>query len=354
MLSGLFLPLMTDRYKLIPLLRFSQLAQLGLLLVLLLLFIQESTPFILTAVFIILFFISFFNGLFSPIKSTLVKSIVHESMRVKAISFIASIDQTFLFVGWTFGGLVLSLLGKETTLMITFCLILLSMAALFLIEGSSTSVMNTREGLISKLTSGWKYLFQHPGLRTLIILDLLEALVGSIWMGAVTLTFVEEALHKGETWWGYINGGYYLGTIVGGFMVYRLSKIMRGRLVLFMLSGSIIFGLLTFTYGFISHPYLALIIVLFMGPAYQIRDLAQETMFLNSTNEDTLTKMLAAKSTLIQFIFIFSIIGIGALTDLIGVRLVYILSGCLLIASSIYGFFHLHIGKKGISLETEC
>ena len=86
---------------------------------------------------------------------------------------------------------------------------------------------------------------------------------------------------------------------------------------------------------------------------YQIRDLAQETMFQNSAAESTLTKIISAKSTLVQLIFIFSILGIGALTDLIGVRLVYILSGCLLILSSLFGYIHLHIRRKGISLESD-
>jgi hypothetical protein len=76
-------------------------------------------------------------------------------------------------------------------------------------------------------------------------------------------------------------------------------------------------------------------------------------MIQNSASEKTLTKILAAKSALIQLIFIFSIIGIGVLTDLIGVRLVYILSGCLLMSSALFGFFHLYIRKKGVSLETE-
>ncbi|GKU77362.1 hypothetical protein [Paenibacillus sp. L3-i20] len=88
-------------------------------------------------------------------------------------------------------------------------------------------------------------------------------------------------------------------------------------------------------------------------PFYQVRDLAQETMFQNSADEHTLTKILAAKSALLQFIFIFSVIGIGVLTDLIGVRLVYILSGFVLFISSLIGFFHLYVRKKGLPLEQE-
>jgi hypothetical protein len=184
-------------------------------------------------------------------------------------------------------------------------------------------------------------------------MDLMEAWVGTLWVGAVTLTYVQDALGKGETWWGYINGGYYLGTILGGILVYRFSKVLQGRLTSFMLFGSAAFGILTFAYGFVSEPFIALLLVLLMGPSYQMRDLAQETIFQNSAEEGTLTKILSARSTLVQLIFIASILGIGALTDLIGVRLVYILSGCLLIFSSIFGFINLQLRKKGTSLENE-
>ncbi|GAJ45535.1 hypothetical protein GT2_40_00180 [Parageobacillus thermoglucosidasius NBRC 107763] len=38
-----------------------------------------------------------------------------------------------------------------------------------------------------------------------------------------------------------------------------------------MLTGSVIFGLLTFAYGFVTNSYLALLLMLFMGSAYQIK-----------------------------------------------------------------------------------
>jgi MFS family permease len=353
MVSGMVLPTISDRFKLPTLLMLSQLTQLVFFSGLIILIHQQLSVFILMLVFVVMSFISFFNGFFSPIKSSIVRAIVSESDRVRANSLISSIDQTFLFAGWTFGGLLLSILGKEITLGIAFSLILLSIGSLCMVKVNETSNIESKDGLISRLTAGWKYLFQHQGLRIIIAMDLTEAFVGTIWIGAVTLTYVEEALEKSETWWGYINGAYYLGTIIGGFMVYRLSKMMRGRLAIFMIFGSMMFGLLTFIYGFVSNPYLALFLVLLMGPSYQIRDLAQETMFQNSANEKILTKILAAKSALIQLIIIFSIIGIGVLTDLIGVRLVYILSGCLLMSSSLFGFVHLYVRKKGLSLESE-
>ncbi|MFE8697616.1 MFS transporter [Cytobacillus sp. FJAT-53684] len=351
--SGIVLPVVSDRWKLTYLLIFAQVTQLLLLAGLFVLFHKKLTVAILVMIFILLSIISFFNGFFSPIKSSLVKVIVPENARVKANSLISSVDQTFLFAGWTFGGVVLAFWGKETTFVITFGLVVISIMCLFLVKVQSSLHIKSQEGFRTRITSGWKYLFQHSGLRILIIMDLMEAWVGTIWIGAVTLTFAQEALGKGETWWGYINGGYYLGTILGGLLVFRFSKWMQGRLTIFMLAGSFLFGLLTLMYGFVSQPYLALVLVLLMGPSYQLRDLAQETMFQNSTDDHTLTKILAARSTLVQFIFIFSIIGIGTLTDLIGVRMIYIMSGGLLLLSALYGFVHLHIYEKGKSLEMD-
>lgn len=353
MLSTIYLPTISDKFKPPQLLMYSQLSQLIFLFVLYGSFLQEINTINIIIIFILLGLISFFNGFFSPVKSSMVRSIVSESHRVKANSLISSVDQTFLFAGWTFGGVLLAFLGKQTTLFITICLIIISIFSLSLVKVRMASEVQSQEGIITRIAVGWKYLFKHKGLRILIIMDLMEAWVGTIWIGAVTLTYVQDALGKGETWWGYINGGYYLGTILGGILVYHFSNNLRGRLTTFMLIGSATFGILTLAYGFVSEPFIALLLVLLMGPSYQMRDLAQETMFQNSADEGTLTKILSAKSTLVQLIFIVSILGIGALTDLIGVRLIYVLSGSLLIFSSLFGFINLQLRGKGVALETE-
>ncbi|NBI30416.1 MFS transporter [Chengkuizengella marina] len=354
MFSSIYLPLISDKYKSTTILKVSQLAQIFILVGLYSLFFQKLSFSIYILFFLLLACISFLNGFFSPLKSSIVRSIVPESTRVKANSFIATVDQTFLFAGWTLGGLMLSLLGKEVTLMFTFFLTLLSMISLFIVrvEKHITKTQEQKK-LFKTFTYGWKYLLKNKGLRVLVLMDIMESWVGTIWIGAVTLTFVQEVLGKGEAWWGYINGGYYFGTLIGGLFVYRLSNIMKGHLTTFMLTGSFIFGILTIVYGLNTNAYVALLLVVIMGPSFQIRDLAQETMYQNSADEKTLTKVLAAKSSLVQLIFIFSIMGVGILTDLIGVKLIYILSGILLIFSAMFGFVHLVLKKQGKKLEKD-
>ncbi|WP_264740434.1 MFS transporter [Cytobacillus firmus] len=351
MISNILLPSISDRFQPVNLLKCSQISQIVLITGLMILFSQQMTDVMLMTIFLVLALVSFFNGIFSPIKMSMVKAVVPKEQRVKANSLLSSVDQTFLFAGWTFGGILLAFLGKQSTLIITIILLVSSILSLFLIKISQSPAVNSNVRMLSSLTAGWKLLFQDKGLRVLIIMDLIEAWAGTIWIGAITLTYVEDALGKGESWWGYINGGYYLGTIAGGILIYRLSYLLQGRLIIFMLIGSSAFGILTFGYGFVSNPFLALLLVLLMGPSYQLRDLAQTTMYQNRSDETTLTKILAAKSVLNELIFVFSILGIGVLTDLIGVRLIYILSGVLLIISSIFGFFQLKLQGKGNALE---
>jgi hypothetical protein len=172
-------------------------------------------------------------------------------------------------------------------------------------------------------------------------MDMIELFGGSIWIGAVTLVFVQDALGQDEKWWGYINSAYYSGTILCGILVWKLSKVVNQHLVLFIVIGSVGVSILTVIYSFVSLPVIALFLVILMGPLYQVRDIAQNTFIQITINKDDLGKYLAAKATINQAIFSLSIFIIGLLVDLVNARFVYMFSGLLLLSSGIYGYFKL-------------
>ncbi|WP_156478356.1 MFS transporter, partial [Cytobacillus firmus] len=151
MISTIFLPIISDKFKPPKLLMYSQMSQLILLFVLFELFLQVINTINIIIIFILLGFISFFNGFFSPVKSSIVKSIVSRSHRVKANSLISSVDQTFLFAGWTFGGVLLAFLGKQNTLFITICLIIISILSLSLVKANMSSKVESQEGIITRI-----------------------------------------------------------------------------------------------------------------------------------------------------------------------------------------------------------
>lgn len=349
MLGSATLPVFSNKVKFRTLLITSQIFQFLFLSSLLFVYTSSYSSIILLYSFIIVGGVSFFNGWFSPLKSTIIKSIVSEDKRVQANSLLSTVDQTFQFVAWAFGGLLLAFLGKSITLGITLCLIMISLISFLSLRthGNSKEQINN-ESLLKSLTNGWSYLFKNPKLRVLIIMDLIESWAGMIWIAAISLAFVKEALHKGEPWWGYINGAYYLGTMIGGFIIYRLSKKLQGNLLFFMFLGATLYGALTFIYGFISNPIIALIVVVFMGPAYILRDLSQETIFQNEVDENTLSKIMSARSAIVQFIFMLSILAVGTIAEVFGSRFVYISAGSLLLVSTMYGSYQLLFRNKKI------
>lgn len=133
---------------------------------------------------------------------------------MQANSLLSTIDQTFLFAGWSLGGFVLSLTGFTYSLFITAGLLFLSFVCLLFIKEAHTYKQPEKRSVV-KLMEGWRFLWIHKRIRALVIMDIIESLVGTIWIGAITLSFVKEVLGKGEAWWGYINGAYYFGSIVG-------------------------------------------------------------------------------------------------------------------------------------------
>lgn len=350
LLSGLSVPLLADTYRSIHIMRSVQMMQIGMLVGLYVLLTQEFTVTVLTMGFIIVGIISFFNGFFTIFKTSVVRSLVSDSQRMQANSLLSTIDQTFLFAGWSLGGFVLSLTGSTQSLFITAGLLSISFVCLLFIKEVHT-YKQTQNRRAAKLMEGWRFLWIHKRIRALVIMDIIESLVGTIWIGAITLSFVKEVLEKGEAWWGYINGAYHFGSIVGGIIVYRMSSMVKGRLLLFMFLGSISYAVLTGFYGLVTNPYLALVLLIMMGPAYQLRDVAQETIYQNTCSNGMLPKVIAAKSTLVQAVFILSIAFVGTVADLFGVRFVYLFSSFILLLTALTGMAALMYNKHSIEID---
>ena len=114
------------------------------------------------------------------------------------------------------------------------------------------------------LLEGWKLLFQNPSLRTVTCMDLIETFAGTIWMGAITMAYVTTVLHKGEEWWGFINTSYYVGTLIGGLLAWKMSTYIQNNLIRSMAVGSLLFSILTFLYGMTSSGFIALFLCVLM------------------------------------------------------------------------------------------
>jgi MFS family permease len=307
-------------------------------------FISEHISYLLFMVLVI----SFIEGWGNPLLSSFVPKVVEKEKLVKANSSLAVTSQIVQFSGYTLTGFIVIQFGHMITLIGTAILLWSALVCLYIISISikTEQTLDRPKSKWIAIKEGWWHLWSNKTLRLVTIMDVIEGMAGTIWVGAITLVYVKEVLHQDVQWWGYINASYYIGTILGGILVMWLSSKIQRNLVFYMALGSIFFSLFTLLYGLNSVPILALVLCVLMGPAYQLRDVSQQTAIQSNADSEILPKVYASRSIILSTITSISIAIFGFIADFLGIRWVYILGSCLIASSALLSFTLLKVKRK--------
>ncbi|ENQ3106964.1 Major Facilitator Superfamily protein [Bacillus sp. 491mf] len=334
LLAGLSAPLILQNISTSKALVNLQITK-GILITLLLLgftFLTSHTYILFTYIMIL----SFVEGWGNPLLNSIVPQIVLKEELVKVNSLFSISNQAVQIGGYTLTGFFVVKIGYTPTLLITTILLWISIVCLYIAIRSLYNEIRENEGA-SKWTlmkEGWIHIWSNSTLRLVTLMDVIEGIAGQIWVGAITLVYVKEILHKGEQWWGYINASYYIGTIAGGLITIYLAKKIQKNLIISMAAGSFLFSVLTLLYGLSSIPVLSLILCIAMGPAYQIRDVAQQTAFQTNIDVPLLPKVYASRDVLLSTVSSISIFIVGVIAEYLGIRMVYIFGAVLICISA--------------------
>ena len=87
-----------------------------------------------------------------------------------------------------------------------------------------------------------------------------------------------------------------------------------------------------------SSGFIALFLCVLMGPCYQIRDISQTTVLQSSVEPTLLSKMYTAHGALLSTASGISMLSVGIITDMFGVRTIYIISAFLILCSACLSF----------------
>lgn len=166
-------------------------------------------------------------------------------------------------------------------------------------------------------------------------MDILETIAGAVWIAAILYIYVETALHEGEQWWGFINGAFFIGLLVGSIICMKYSTVTDTYKQYFIGYGAFISGILTILFGSISFPLLAIIISVGIGLTSQLKNIPQQTIIQRSVPKEKLLTVYTSLGTVGTGLFGISSLAIGIAVDLVGVRIVFILSGVLLLLVSL-------------------
>ena len=328
-ISGIISPLFLERFRLLPLLVTSQGSQ-TLLIGLLILSINywENTSFLTAIIWLFIILLAFFDGWTNPARNSLVPRLVKKEKLVKANGLLSTSDQTVLLIGWSAGGLLIELLGEHRVFWLTAVCFLISTLSLFLIHDpkSKEKVSAGKRSHREAMKEGWSLLFNHPILKRLAVIDFLDYTASSVWIGAITLTFVDKVLQQQHTWWGFLNSSYFLGTMIGGMLVIRYSKSIEKRLYKILILSGFVSILLKVMFGFIIWPAASLVTIFFLGFPYQAKGVAKKTLYQLHTTLDTMPKVFSAQYALCCVAYGTSCFLMGWIADHFSVQWVYIIA----------------------------
>ncbi|MBE0336778.1 MFS transporter [Paenibacillus sp. 23TSA30-6] len=376
MISGFLAPLILARFQLPFILFVSQFGQLAFFALLLGHLWSAGPSPVWVLVFTLVAAMSFLDGWTTPARNALIPRLASGEGLMRANSLVSVSDQTVQLAGWGLSGVLVAMLGSEKTLLVAGGLYMVAMIFTSLIrdplEGkahyllqpvtrvrsgdslASTSPAQLEDTLYGPesespalppkrkkeiLREGWSLIGASRRLKALIFMDMIDLLGGSVWVGAFTLAFAQQVLHKSEAWWGYINAAYFAGAIGGGIIVLASVKYLQRRLLPAMLVGMACYGLLTAWYALNTLPPLTLLIVLLMGLPAEMSVVSRRTMMQMSVSAHDLPKVLSAQATLTSMTFCISLLLMGWIADHLGIVNLYLFSALLTLIAVIYGIF---------------
>ncbi|MNC17814.1 enterobactin exporter EntS [compost metagenome] len=353
--SGLVAPIILGRFRLTRILLFSQLGQFVIftLLLLYLWTVPEQRSFLF--IFVLVFGMSFLDGWTNPARNALVPRLATGEGLMRANGLTAVSDQVVKCAGWALSGIIVAWLGSLDTLLIASCCYLVAATVTSFIRdpldhqesGSESPASATRPAAAGskgsywkELGEGWGIIWHNRRIRSLMIVDSIDTIGGTSWLGVFILAYVTQVLHKDASWWGFMNASFFSGTILGGVLVVGLVKRLQKNSFLYMLGALFVYVLITVVFALNTIPAAALVLFAVSGLPVQMAGIIRRTLLQTSAPAAQLPKVMAGIDVLTNLAFGLSLLFLGWYADRFGMVQVYLLAAAMTTIAVLIGWFY--------------
>ncbi|MGE7023371.1 MFS transporter [Solibacillus cecembensis] len=328
-ISSLLTPLLVEKLNLKWLLAGSQIAKTILIFILgfMLIGLTAANYYF---IFLIIGLIAFFDGCANPIRQTLTLYYVKPEHLIQANGISETITQVIQAGMWFVGSSLLIIMSSQQLIWLVGCLFVIASILLCHLERVNNLETTELKGKLEKIKEGWKTLSNTPVLRRIAWIEFLETIAGTVWIAAILYVFVNDALNVDEKWWGFINGAFFLGLILGSVYCIKFSSFVEKKLGTFIFVGSFASFLFTLLFSLNSIPIISLLLSLCVGLFGQIKYIPQQTVIQTSVSKEQLSTVYTSLGAIGTGIFGVGSLVMGVLADLLGIRIVFVISGLLL------------------------
>lgn len=325
--SGLLVTRMIHRFKLKNILITTSLLRI-LIVINIYFFITSDLSYQIYIVMGLLVIQSFLSAWSAPARQSLIPLIFTSDQLRKVNTFVSTTNEIIRAIGWSIGGVLSLYLGMSVLIIIIVILLMLSVVFISFIK------YNQYVSSGKQKVKGFKSLASNKVVLNITLVDMLEGVSNTIWTSALLLSFTIYVLEAGEIIWGYINGAYFAGSIIGGLALVTFFKEKEFDLFKLIMICGYIMGGLTLVMTAAGSVWIVIFAAFFIGPIYQIREVYQITALQIHTNDKNRTNIFSARAALLTPWNGVVVMLMGFVADAAGITMVYLASGIIYILSS--------------------
>ncbi len=189
------------------------------------------------------------------------------------------------------------------------------------------------------MVDGFRYLRQHRLARTLITVEFLESWSHGSWTSVLMLSFTLQALGAGVDAWGYQNGGYFAGQIIGALFALASARYLGKHPGWMIIANGFLMSLLTLAYAVSDSVAVAVLISIALGPPFALRDVAQDALLQTTVATNMLGRIYALREMFARMALLVGGLLFAQLADQIGIRAIYLLSALLYGLTAFYALW---------------
>ncbi|MFL1997069.1 MFS transporter [Lysinibacillus irui] len=337
LISSLLTPIFTTKCPLNRLLTISQGFKTAVLVGLASYVEWVGAKPIVVYIYVMIAIIALLDGCANPIRQSLLPHYVEEKDLLRANSIAESVIQSIQVGSWFVGSSLLILFTPSQLLWVVVFLFFLATVLLNLLPDVSWKQrQQTKKRQL--VVEGWQTILQSPVLKIAARMDLLESIAGAAWVAAILLVFVEEALQVSSQWWGYLNGIFFIGMIIGSMICLKWTSVVDRKKAVFICGGALLSAIFTLFFAFSPTALLALLCSFMIGICGQLKNIPQQTIVQISVTKEKLPTVYTSLNVIVTGVFGISSFILGILSEWYGVRMVFVVSSMMLLVVSIIAY----------------
>lgn len=271
-----------------------------------------SAKYGIMPIFATIFLTGLARGILSPAQVALMGQLVPRNLYANAATWNSANWQVAAVLGPAIGGLIYGFWGIIPAYSLVVGLNILSFFMVMLIKVSRHTIIETAEGVFTRIRTGIRFVFKTPELLGAFTLDMFAVLFG----GAVAMlpVFASDILHAGPQGLGLLRACPSIGAAFTAFVLMYYPPVKKtGKVLIIAVTG---FGLCMICFGLSKSFILSGLLLIFSGAFDNISVVIRGTILQLFTPDDMRGRVASVNS-----IFIGSSNELGAFESGVAARL---------------------------------